>query len=144
MMIGVVGRILAAPLRLALYAKGKGKTIFALEAFSALLGFMLISLLATQLGLIGCGWAFAGLHLGVGAMLVLLMPKFIKQSVTRENLRIVSWTILVLGGLWVNQTFNPITWARISVAILLAAGASGVCLWRLAQRLPLNFKPKSI
>ncbi len=133
MIIGVLGRILAAPLRLALLAKGKGKTIFAVELISALVGFALISFFAGRLGLLGCGWAFTALHLGSGVVLALVLPFLVGQSVSLANKYLVLWSTAILAGLWVNHAFVSADWLRVTIGLTLAASASFICFNNLSQ-----------
>lgn len=143
MTIGVIGRILSAPLRLALYAKGKGKTIFAVEAISALVSFALIYLMASRLGLIGCGWAFALLHLLVAALLVIMLPVLIGQTVSRANLLLVGWSLVVLLGLWINHAYTSVGWIRITLAALLATLATILSARSLVVRITGNIKTRA-
>ncbi len=135
MMVGVLGRIMAAPLRLALLAKGKGKTIFVLEVVSAVIGFGLISFFASHLGLMGCGWAFSALHLGTAIVLAMLLPFLAGQSVSKENKFLVFWSALVLFGLWLNHAFVAPTWGRVLVGLTVASLASIICLQLLSQKM---------
>jgi len=139
MIIGVLGRIMAAPLRLALLAKGRGKTIFAVEVISALAGFALISFFASRLGLIGCGWAFTALHLGSGIVLAMALPALVGQSVSLSNKLLVLWSSLVLIGLWLNHALVGSAWMRVSIGLVLATGASVACLYFLTQLMGWSF-----
>jgi antigen flippase len=134
MMVGVLGRILAAPLRLALLAKGKGKTIFVLEVVSAIFGFALISYFASHLGLMGCGWAFSALHLGTGLVLAMLLPKLAGQTVSRTNQFLILWSGVILLGLWVNHAYVSVTWCRVLIAIVLATTATVICFNDLVKK----------
>ncbi|MEI6598476.1 MAG: oligosaccharide flippase family protein, partial [bacterium] len=142
MIIGVLGRIVAAPLRLALLAKGKGKTIFAVEVISALVGFALISFFAGRLGLIGCGWAFTALHLGTGIVLAMVLPSLVGQSVSASNKLLVLWSSLILIGLWLNHAMVTTLWMRVSIGLVLATGASVACLYFLTQLMGWSFLNK--
>ena len=146
MIIGVLGRILAAPLRLALLAKGRGKTIFAVEVISALIGFILISFFAGRLGLMGCGWAFTALHLGSGIVLAVVLPVLVGQSVSGSNKLLVGWASLILICLWLNHAMVSLAWLRVLIGLTLAAGASLACLYFLSQLMGWSLlnKPKII
>jgi len=126
MSIGVIGRILASPLRLALLAKHRGKTSLVVELAVSALGLCLIATLAPAMGLLGCAWAFTALHLCSAAMLALAMPRLVRQRVSLANFTRAALAVLVLLGLMANHFLVEHPGARLATglcAVLLSIAA---------------------
>lgn len=108
--IGIIGRVLSAPLRLALLAKHKGKTFLLIEVATTATGLAMIAALAPRLGLLGCAIAFSALSLSVALGTAFLFPLISGQKVSAANKvrAIVAILLLVLcstahfvaGGHW--------------------------------------------
>lgn len=127
MSLGIVGRIVIAPVRMALLAKHKGKTSFGVELVATGIGLGFIAWLAPAMGLIGCAWAFTALHLLTGALLILFLPMLAHQHVSLPNCLRAALAIGLLGLLLVNRAFLGhnalgivIAWALPVLAGLLA------------------------
>lgn len=125
MSLGVVGRIIASPLRMALLAKHKGKTSFLVESVATGLGLALISILAPGMGLLGCAWAFAALHLLTAALLVAFLPALARQRVRAANIWRALFSIALLGALLANHFLitDPLLRGSASWGLPLAAAA---------------------
>lgn len=135
MSLGVIGRIMGSPLRLALLAKHKGKTGFVVELVATSIGLTLITLLAPSLGLIGCAWAFALLHLASALLLATFLPFLAKQHVSFANfIRAIS-ILLLLIALLLNHFLVNTKAIQITVAWVLPVLALAFTFNALIRRL---------
>ena len=135
MSLGVIGRILGSPLRLALLAKHKGKTSFAVELIATSIGLTLIAILAPSLGLFGCAWAFAALHLTSALLLALTLPFLAGQCVSKSNFILAAGALLLLAVLFASHFFVRIEAIQLAITWIVPLGAGLFSFKKLGRRL---------
>jgi enterobacterial common antigen flippase len=138
--LGVIGRLVAWPLRLAFMAKGMGGTVLSIEIASAAVGLGLISLLTPRMGLRGAGWAFAAANLLLPLAQLGLLPRLVGIRVSSANLLRGGWGFLALGVLAANEAINPIAGLRWALATLVATVGALACARALSQRTGWNLR----
>ena len=132
--LGVIGRLVSWPLRLAFMARGMGVTILIIELASALVGLGLLAFLTPRLGLRGAGWAFAAANLLLPLAQLVLLPRLLGIRVSPANLTRAFWGFLALGALGANEVFNPLAGLRWTLAALIAGVGAWVCARALSHR----------
>lgn len=138
MCLGVIGRIMASPLRMALLAKHRGKTGFAVEIVTVGTGLLAIYHFAEYWGLLGCAWAFTSLHLLTAIMLSAFMPILCHQRVHHSNMLLsLLLTAFVLLPLLINE-FLPDSIHQWPLTLGVTLAASAYCFLRLRKRSRTN------
>jgi antigen flippase len=132
--LGVIGRLVSWPLRLAFMAKGMGATVLSIEIASAVVGLGLLALLTQRMGLRGAGWAFAAANLLLPLAQLGLLPWLVGIRVSPANLMRALCGFLALGLLAANQAINPVAGLRWAIAVLVASGGALLCARALSHR----------
>jgi PST family polysaccharide transporter len=138
--LGVIGRLIAWPLRLAFMAKGMGGTVLSIEITSASVGLGLIALLTPAMGLRGAGWAFAAANLLLPAAQLGLLPWLVGVRVSSANLMRALWGLVALAVLAANQAVNPVSGLRWAVAVFVATVGALICARALSHRTGWNLR----
>lgn len=130
MAAGVAGRLFAAPVRLALLAKHRAKTVLVLEALFTALGLGMIASLAPWLGFTGCALSFVALHLSSSAIMASSLPWLTGQRVSWANLGRLSLLLALLAAMAAAHLASSPPWVRQLVA---ASGLVAVACWSYSR-----------
>ena len=132
--LGVIGRLISWPIRLAYMAKGMGGIVLSIETTAAAAGLGLLVLLSRGMGLRGAGWAFAAANLLFPLAQLALLPWLVGIRVAPANLMRALWGFLALGVLAVNASVNPFSILRWTIAMLVAIAGAYICARALSHR----------
>ena len=130
MLVGLAGRLFAAPIRLALLAKHRAKTVLLLEALFTVISLGSIASLAPWLGFIGCAMSFAALHLSFSVIMSSFLPKLTGQRISWANLGRLALLLALLAALLVADLAGVSAWVRHMVAI---SALSATAFWTYAR-----------
>lgn len=124
MSIGVIGRIVVSPIRMALLAKHKGKTGFGVELVTTSLGLALVLFFAPSLGLVGCAWAFTLLHMCSALLITLTLPWLSGQKVNARTYLLAGSATALISSPYLVKLLVVDSSARtaiLAIVVLVAA-----------------------
>jgi PST family polysaccharide transporter len=136
--LGVIGRLIAWPLRLAFMAKGMGGTVLGIEIGASIIGLGLLALLTPPFGLRGAGWAFVASNLIIPIAMVALIPWLAGIRVTAKNLLYAVTAFLAVCGLVVNVAITTSLLLQWTISGLVTITGCLLCARTLSQRTGWN------
>ena len=139
-LLGVIGRLLGWPLRLAFMAKGMGRTVLLFELGSGAVGLGMITWVTPILGAPGAGWAFTLVNLLLPIAQLGILRRVAGVGVSPANLARAGWGLLALGALAANETFTSVAGVRWVIALFITVTGTFVCARTLSQRTGWGFR----